>query len=100
MASGRSASARVSPVFAPSMTPCARNIVCPDFRIALFGRIDNDALKHVERADEGRDEAGARAVIDVAGAADLLDRASSFITTIRSEIDSASSWSWVTKPWW
>ena len=39
------------------------------------GRIDDDALKRVERADEGRDEAGARAVIDVAGAADLLDRA-------------------------
>jgi hypothetical protein len=48
------------------MTPRARNIVCPT-------RIAPSTLKRVERADEGRDEAGARSVVDVAGAADLLD---------------------------
>ena len=54
------------------------------------------AGQDVERADERRDEARARTVVDLERRADLLD-APSFITTMRSEIDSASSWSWVTK---
>ena len=38
-------------------------------------RVGDDALKRVQRADERGDEAGARAIVDVERAADLLDRA-------------------------
>ena len=38
---------------------------------------------------------GRRALVDVLGVVDLLDQPR-FITAIRSDIVSASSWSWVT----
>ena len=59
--------------------------------------IGDHAVDEVERADERGDEAAYAGVVDFGRACRPARCAPSFITTMRSDIDSASSWSWVTK---
>jgi len=58
-------------------------------RVRRFG----DAVDEIGAPDEFRDEAGARAVEELFGGADLRD-APCWSTATRSEITMASAWSW------
>ena len=66
----------------------------PHHRVVADELVDRE-LERVQRADEVGDERRRRVLVDLARAADLLDRPP-FMTAIRSDIASASSWSCVT----
>jgi len=63
---------------------------------AVVGDLSHVADEEVHVPDEVRDERCQRPVVDDARFIELLDQAVFDITATRSDIDSASSWSWVT----
>ena len=60
------------------------------------GRLGDVAVEEVHVADEVGHERRQRPVVDGARLVELLDHARCDMTATRSDIDSASSWSWVT----
>ena len=83
---GRTRSRRVS-----QLEPAVQ----PD-RPALAARRGDGRGHQVGDPDEAGDEGGRRALVDAPPASSTCSTRPSFITAIRSDIVSASSWSWVT----